>query len=86
MSHTPHQDRSFDIYWRVLPLQRSYQPLLWHFEALSEQRPLAPTDDVPYNKRAGQLRIRCYHDDAEYYEGHGCGKRRLVQGERDPSA
>ena len=78
MSHTPHQDRSFNIYGRVLPFQRSYQPLLWHFEALPEQRSLAPTDDVPCNQRAGQLRIRCYNDDAEYYEGHGRGKRRLV--------
>ena len=47
MSHTPHQDRSLDIYGRVLPSQRSYKPLLWHFEALPEQRPLAPADDVP---------------------------------------
>jgi len=73
MSNPPYQDSSPPLHWGELSTQRSYGSLLRHLEAIPEQGPVAPPDDVSHIQRAGKFCVGCDHDDAEYHEGYGRG-------------
>lgn len=85
MSNTSYQDCFAPIYWGDISLKRSYRPFFWYLEALPEQRPFSPPDDVPHIQGAGKFCVGRHHGDAEYHEGYGREKRSFVQGKCNPS-
>lgn len=66
MSRPSYQNCFASIHRRCFPSQRSDRPFLRNFQALPEQGPLSPADDVPSLQGACELCIGCDNDDSEY--------------------
>ena len=86
MPYSTHQNRTSTVHGRVVSPKRGDRLVFRHLQALSEQGPFTPTNDVPRVQGVGQLSIGRYYDDPEYYQGHGCRRRRTLQGQRNTSS
>jgi hypothetical protein len=70
MSSITHQDCCSSVYRRKVSYERSYHPLLWNLEALSEQGPIIATNGLLDHQGASTHGGGCHNVDEHNHEGH----------------